>query len=247
MSKEKALPQATPEIAKEYDELYEQLSAVNFAVCDDSMDDVKERFFYLEQNYDWDNIVFTDPETGKKGVKNVKGDVLVPARYDDIVRPGNYIVDAFPLLAVAKGDRYGIVIPNGKGTESPHFDFDFLVPIPFTMYFKAFWNGERELFGIADATGKILCPNILTTVYEPVNAILIIEGKDKKVGAIDMGAHMCVLPEYDRIESDDSQDLLFCKGDEKFYITDDGEVVAPDHRDDPDYDDSFFLNCDVRD
>ena len=44
-----------------------------------------------------------------------------------------------------------------------------------------------------------------------------------------------------------SQDLLFCKGDEKFYITDDGEVVAPDHRDDPDYDDSFFLNCDVRD
>ena len=49
------------------------------------------------------------------------------------------------------------------------------------MYFKAFWNGERELLGIADATGKILCPNILTTVYEPVNAILIIEGKDKKV------------------------------------------------------------------
>ena len=59
---------------------------------------------------------------------------------------------------------------------------------------------------------------------------------------------MCVLPEYDRIEpDDDSMDLLFYKGDDKFYITTDGQVVAPENRDDPEYDDSFFLNCDVQD
>jgi hypothetical protein len=247
MSKEKALPQATPEIAKEYDELYEQLSAVNFAVCDDSMDDVKERLFYLEQNYDWDNIVFTDPETGKKCVKNVKGDVLVPARYDDIVRPGNYIYNVYPLTVAAKDGKYGIVIPDGRGLESPNFKYDYLLPIPFTLYFRAYWNGDKSHFGIVDAMGKVLCPNTLTTIYEPDNAIMIIGDKDGKLGAINMAANMCVLPEYDRIEPDDALDMLFYKGDEKFYITTDGQVVAPEHRDDPEYDDSFFLNSDMMD
>lgn len=118
-----------------------------------------------------------------------------------------------------------------------------LVPIPFTMYFRAFWDGDKSHFGIVDAMGKILCPNILTAIYEPMNAILVIEDKDGKLGAVDMAANMCVLPEYDRIEPDKAEDMLFYKGDEKFYITTEGQLVAPEHRDDPEYDDSFFLSC----
>ena len=66
---EKKLPKATAEIAREYDELQQKLNGPDLSWSDKVMKAASERLYELEKNYDWYNVEFTDPATGKKGLK----------------------------------------------------------------------------------------------------------------------------------------------------------------------------------
>ena len=65
---EKNLPKATAEVVREYDELQQKLNGLDPSWSDEDVKAASERLYELENNYDWFNVEFTDPATGKKGL-----------------------------------------------------------------------------------------------------------------------------------------------------------------------------------
>ena len=208
---EKKLPKATAEIVREYDELQQKLNGLDPSWSDEEVKAASERLYELENNYDWFNVEFTDPATGKKGLKTVSGEVIAPPHS--------------PVIAIKDG-KCGIVKGDGSGLQLCDFKFDFIQSLPFCSLFVARWDGEKERFGIIAGNGEIICPNILTGVSEAVNGIMSIESGDK-CGVIDIDTYQCVLPEYDDLEMDAEADIVFVKGDKRGYVTEDkGEFVT---------------------
>ncbi|MBR2150626.1 MAG: hypothetical protein IKH01_04885 [Prevotella sp.] len=69
---EKNLPKATAEVVREYDELQQKLNGLDPSWSDEDVKAASERLYELENNYDWFNVEFTEPTTGKKGLKTVR-------------------------------------------------------------------------------------------------------------------------------------------------------------------------------
>ena len=205
---EKNLPKATAEIVREYDELQQKLNGLDPSWSDEEVKAASERLYELENNYDWFNVEFTDPATGKKGLKTVSGEVIAPALYDGFNEFHSYtFAPHSPVIAIKDG-KCGIVKGDGSGLQLCDFKFDFIQSLPFCTLFVARW------------------PNILTGVSEAVNGIMSIESGDK-CGVIDIDTYQCVLPEYDDLEMDAEADIVFVKGDKRGYVTEDkGEFVT---------------------
>lgn len=223
---EKKLPKATAEIVREYDELQQKLNGLDPSWSDEEVKAASERLYELENNYDWFNVEFTDPATGKKGLKTVSGEVIAPALYDGFNEFHSYtFAPHSPVIAIKDG-KCGIVKGDGSGLQLCDFKFVFIQSLPFCSLFVARWDGEKERFGIIAGNGEIICPNILTGVSEVVNGIMSIESGDK-CGVIDIDTYQCVLPEYDDLEMDAEADIVFVKGDKRGYVTEDkGEFVT---------------------
>ena len=223
---EKKLPKATAEIVREYDELQQKLNGLDPSWSDEEVNAISARLTELENNYDWFNVEFTDPATGKKGLKTVSGEVIAPALYDGFNEFHSYtFAPHSPVIAIKDG-KYGIVKGDGSGLQLCDFKFDFIQSLPFCSLFVARWDGEKERFGIIAGNGEIICPNILTGVSEAVNGIMSIESGDK-CGVIDIDTYQCVLPEYDDLEMDAEADIVFVKGDKRGYVTEEkGEFVT---------------------
>ena len=86
----KELPRATAELAREFDELMEKYEDYNYYLSDEPLDNITNRLNELHAGYDWSNYEFEDPNTGKKGVMDITGRILVPARYDGFSYLGTY-------------------------------------------------------------------------------------------------------------------------------------------------------------
>ena len=223
---EKKLPKATAEIVREYDELQQKLNGLDPSWSDEEVKAASERLYELENNYDWFNVEFTDPATGKKGLKTVSGEVIAPGLYDGFNEFHSYTFAPHSPVIVIKGGKCGIVKGDGSGLQLCDFKFDFIQSLPFCTLFVARWDWEKERFGIIAGNGEIICPNILTGVSEAVNGIMSIESGDK-CGVIDIDTYQCVLPEYDDLEMDAEADIVFVKGDKRGYVTEDkGEFVT---------------------
>lgn len=226
MKKEKKnLPKATPEIVKEYDELQQKLKGLDPSWSDKEANAVSDRIYELEQQYDWFNVEFTDPVTGKKGLKTVAGELIAPAQYDGFNELQSYVYSPHAPVIAIKDGKCGIVKGDGSGQQLSDFKFDSILSHPFCTLYVARWDGEKR-FGVIAANGEIICPNILTGVSEAVNGIMSIESGDK-CGVIDIETYQCVLPEYDDLEMDAEADIIFVKGDKRGYITEEkGEFVT---------------------
>lgn len=218
---EKMLPKATAENAKEYDEITKKVHEGEQSCTDEEYKRLNE----LVESYDWFNLVFTDAETGKKGLKTVAGEVIVPAIYDDFSEVQSYLgAPHHPAVAIKDG-KCGIVKADGSGNQLCEFKFDYIGSIPYCQLFVARWNGEKEHFGIISPNGTIICPNILTGYCEQTNEIMPIKNGDKW-GVIDLGTIQCVLPEYDDLDMDVDDPVVFIKDGQRGYITENGEFVT---------------------
>ena len=63
----------------------------------------------LENCYDWSNVEFTDPATGKKGLKSIKGELVIPAQYDSFPNLGSLFLDPWEYIVAVKNGKYGIL------------------------------------------------------------------------------------------------------------------------------------------
>lgn len=223
---EKKLPKATAEIVKEYDELQQKLNGLDPSWSDEEVNATSNRMYELENSYDWFNVEFTDPITGKKGLKTVSGEVIAPALYDGFIECQSYIFTPHAPVIAIKDGKCGIVKGDGSGQQLCDFKFDSIHSHPFCTLFVARWDGEKERFGVIAGNGEVVCPNILTGISEVVNGIMSIESGDK-FGVIDIDTYQCVLPEYDDLEIDTEADIVFIKGEQRGYVTEEkGEFVS---------------------
>ena len=224
---QKNLPKATPEIVKEYDELQQKLKGLGPSWTDKEANAVWDRINELEQNYDWFNVEFADPITGKKGLKTIAGEVIAPALYDGFYEYHNYVFTPHAPVIAIKNGKCGIVKGDGSGQQLCEFKFDAICSVIFSSLFRAYWGGVEDRFGIITATGDIICPNILTRIDEPFNTLLPI-GTDDKTGCIDLYTNQLVSPDYDDVDLTDDGPIVFIKDGQRGYVTDKGEFITLD-------------------
>ena len=101
----------------------------------------------LENCYDWSNVEFTDPATGKKGLKSIKGELVIPAQYDSFPNQGSLFLDPWEYIVAVKNGKYGILSGSHAEVVVP-FEYDDIVHVNMKGYMCR--KGSQE---------KIVCPN----------------------------------------------------------------------------------------
>lgn len=245
MEKEVKKERATAELAKEYDELMAKMDTIDENDTSDETGKVYDRLDELQSNYDWDNYAFTDPETGKKGVKDITGRILIPARYDKLTYLGSYLFHHTVPQAVMKDGLFGIVAADGSGRELSEFRFTTLVIDWFTGLYWATW-GESKKLGMVTPHGDVYIPNVLTKTYEPWNDFMLLES-DGKFGALDVSTLHFVLPTFDNVDASPDQDVVFYKdGAEGYVVEETGEFITKEQLEEDDqYVDAYVFNTNI--
>lgn len=244
MKEEKKLPRPSIEKLNEFHELCEkthdpQLTSEQYQSMIDKANDIIA-------SYDLSNYVFDEPVTGKKGVKNPAGEVIVPAEYDEFNFIGDQNCFTVSHVAAKKDGKYGVVTADGTGKVLCDFRFDYLQWYPYTGLYLARWNGIKDKFGMVNKEGKEFIPNVLTNYYEPWNDFMLLES-DGKFGALDVSTFFFVLPEYDEIEAEPEELAVFHKdGVEGYVIEETGEFITKDqYENDDQYADVYVYNTNL--
>ena len=123
MNNNKKLPRPTAEVIKEYIEVSNKFDGLDPSWSDDEANEVLGRMNEFENNYDWSHVEFTDPITGKKGLKSVMDEPVVPALYDSFPSPGTRLDPWEPIIAVLDG-KYGVLDGRGGGEVIAPFEYD---------------------------------------------------------------------------------------------------------------------------
>ena len=119
----KNLPRPTAEVINEYERVENELRGLDPSWSDEEANAYIGKEYELETSYDWSNVEFTDPATGKRGLKGIKGELIVSAQYDAFPSPGSYVLDPWePIIAILDG-KYGLL--SGKGDEEIHIPFEY--------------------------------------------------------------------------------------------------------------------------
>ena len=244
MIEEKNLPRPSVETLNEFDELCKK--SQDPQLTSEQYQEVINHVNEIIETYNLDNYVFTDPATGKKGVKNPAGQVLIPAEYEDFTFVGDHHVFPLPHMAAKKNGKFGVVAADGTGTVLCDFRFDLLLWSPFTGLYEACWDGVKGKSGFVTKEGKVFIPNILTRQYEPWNDFMLLEA-DGKFGALDVSTFNYVLPEYDQIDAEPDELVVFHKdGIEGYVIEETGEFITKQQYEDDDrYADVYVYNTNI--
>ena len=218
-------PRATKELAERYDYLQAKMSSLQNStdelvleecfksskenvdlseMCSDLMDIMdSDEYFELGQeladlieNYDWMDEVFE--ENGKKGLKNVKGEIVVPAIYDDFL---SVVAYGYKANCVAQLDgKAGLVKRDGKGTPVSDFDFEHVESIPFTPV-HAVWKAGSEKFALMIGR-ELVTPFELEKFCGASDGVIVLE-VGGKMGMLAYDPNFIyIAPEYDRIDYD---------------------------------------------
>lgn len=182
----------------------------------------------LMYGYDWFDEVFE--ENGKKGLRNVRGEVVVPAIYDGFTMPRPYYLPSL-LVGAKKGDKVALVERDGKGTPRTDFDFHYVEPIPFTLFNIAFKAEDLHHFAIV-VLGKVFTPYELVDYYRPCDDHIILKGDNDKYGIIGMSSLVYIAPEYDDIiDNGIGDDFTFIKDGVKGRVTMDKRFISDEEYD----------------
>ena len=117
--------------------------------------------------YDWsDQEIETN---GKIGLTDCFGEVLIPAEFDETWFRANYFVTREKPIACKKGGKWGMVLPDGKGTIVTDFQYDNI----FLGEYYSFWNFiivvRENKYGFIDICGNSLTPIELDEIYQLSN------------------------------------------------------------------------------
>lgn len=182
----------------------------------------------LIYEYDWFDEVFE--ENGKKGLRNIRGEVVVPAIYDDFGMRHPYYLPMM-LVGAKKGDKFGLVKRDGKGTPTTDFEFHYVEPIPYTLFNIAFKSEDLNHFAII-VLNKVFTPYELVYYYMPCDDHIILKGDNDKYGIIGLSSLIYISPEYDDIiDNGIGDDFTFIKDGVKGWVTMDKRFIS-----DEDYD-----------
>ena len=195
--KEKA-PKATVEQAERLDYVLTELEKVKNAegsenearrleLCQEYCDTISK--------YDWYDEVFE--ENGKKGMKDVKGNIVVPAIYDDFCLPEPYFYKSFPVGAKKDG-KVALVKRDGTGAPQTEFEYHYVERIPLTAIYAVWKSDDLKHFALM-AGGEVFTPYEMDAYGDVCDGAIRLAA-DGKIGmlAYELGLTY-IKPEYDDI------------------------------------------------
>lgn len=199
---------------------------IEFRTWLDNLDDeaIMAKANAFLQEYDLSTQIYE--EDGRYGVKDICGEVLVPAMFDEITCCFDDESRYWAVPAVKDG-KMALVAADGKGTLLTPFEYD-AINFHFCYYYPI-KDGKQ---GLADVSGRIFIPAEMDQVYEPFNS-LVAFAKDGKYGFSMLGTDLITEPIYDDHELDESDTLVVVKDGVRGYIDEHGAFTL-------DRDESYF-------
>jgi hypothetical protein len=178
-----------------------------------------EKMEALCEEYDLFDQEFT--ENGLTGLKDITGQVRIPALYKAI--GARYRYDHWrelPVPVMNGEDKYAIVNADGSGKPICDFIYDYITFCPWTDHFIVH-RGSKATILCPDGTE--LLPTMVDTIYEPFNHIVMLENEGKYGLCTLHGSY--VAPIYDEMEPDENDNVHVRLGDTWGYISGDGQFL----------------------
>ena len=219
MEHQTTLPQAGIEQVKQLDEMVSKMGTI----LESDYCEFYEEYNDLIASYDWNDIVFE--ENGKKGLKNVKGQVVVPALYDDFSDLAPYYEYPKRVIAYLNG-KVALVKRDGEGSPITDFEFSQMEHIPYSPFYAVLKEDDEAHFAIMMYDGKVITPYELETYCEAVNDAILL-GANGKTGLLHyVGEIVYIKPQYDSIYDEGvGSDFFFVKGGVAGRLTLDGRFI----------------------
>ena len=160
--------------------------------------------------------VFTG-ENGKMGVKLSNGEIVIPALYDEIAYTyDSFEADTRPYVAMKDG-KYGLVLPDGKGTELTPFVYEIIASVPEIPNHFLYRKEEGNRFGIMAMDGREVTPCNLDSYSCDGQTVYFRSGEHH--GLWQWVINELLEPIYDDIEVlDIDEPTLFTLNGEKGYV-----------------------------
>ena len=218
IEKNTTLPQADIEQVKQLDEMVSKMGTIPEAdYCE-----FYEEYNDLIASYDWNDIVFE--ENGKKGLKDVKGQVVVPALYDDFSDLAPYYEYPKRVIAYLNG-KVALVKRNGEGTPITDFEFSQMERIPCSPFY-AVWKEEDDAHFAVMYDGKVITPYEIEVYGDVVDGGVWL-GANGKTGLLYyVGEIIYIKPQYDSIYDEGvGGDFFFVKDGVAGRLTLDGRFI----------------------
>ena len=221
MNKDEKLPKATAAQADRLDFLTAQIKRERQE--GNECTHLARELHRLIRTFDWYDEIFE--ENGKKGLRNVRGEVVVPAIYDELLYPCPYYLPSM-LIGAAKDGMYAMVERDGKGTPCSEFEYQHVEPIPFTLFDIAVKADDLQHFAIM-VKGKVFTPFEMVDYDMPCDDHVILKGDNNKCGIIGMSSLIYIAPIYDEVISNGiGTDFIFIKDGVKGRVTTDKRFVG---------------------
>lgn len=175
---------------------------------------------FFTQQYDWYDYPFY--EGGKCGVKDVLGNVLVPARFDDYVTLFNYFSHC-GATAMSLDGREMLVKTDGSGDVIPGTEYDEINSAEGSPFFEV-WKGD--VLGFVDSEGNVLVEPSCDQYYEFTNGAAAFHVKDGKWGVLFISGDV-LKAEFDAVDMPEAGDWLHVQQGGKWgYVTEDGRFTT---------------------
>ena len=223
MSNQKKKQQVTAEVIERLDNILNELNELYGTENHlDRIMELSNEQNQIEEQYDLMDIVYE--VNGKKGIKDIKGKVRVPALYSDFAVL--YAYTSFrntPVIALNDEGRFAIVKANGTGEAICGFEYEDIDIEPLSKLFVVRKDGKAALM---NHQGQLLTPLELDKVYlyMPINGLIEIE-MDNKLGVYDYCNKLYVRPVYNAIDEKDGK--VYVQLDERwgFVSSEDGTFI----------------------
>lgn len=169
-----------------------------------------------QQNTNGFSKVFVG-ENGKKGVKLVDGRIVIPADYDEIgYTYDRFTADSRPYVALKNG-KFGLVKPDGKGTEVAPFIYDDIIVTTGLLNHFLYKKDNSERWGFLSYGGYEITPCIIDSWSCGVQTVYFRSGDHYGLWQWAIGE--LLEPIYDKIEVlDIDEPTLFVLNGEKGYV-----------------------------
>jgi len=209
------------QVTKDVLEQYQKDLAAAIQITDDlaqlnQLNEIEQ----MAEHYDWNNQVFVDEQTGKKGLRSVDGTVLIPALYDEFPEVGSYRLFHKRPHVARLGDKYGIVAADGTGKPLTAFIYDSLAWDYMSPFYIAQWDGEKDLKGLIFENGHVLVPCVIKKLYAQWNNLWCYDG-DNRMGIIDLYRMKYTAPLFDSIDMEPETGLVTVIKDDVEGVLDD--------------------------
>lgn len=218
----------TPEVIERNDYLKSILSEKEGKESEfDELSKIYEELYDLHNKYNFFDYVFE--ENGLKGIKDIKGNVRVPALYSDFSETYDYNkLREYPVCAFDSHGKCGLVSADGTGMPLTSFVYDMINFDILCGFFRAVKNGKN---GLLSYKGSEIVPCEMDTIYGMSNCFMAVE-KDGRLGFV-TSYGFYVSPEYSELEEDDGFIKVLRNG-EWGYIDVNGAFVSEEESENDD-------------